>query len=799
MSATKRKCATCRFFQTSPISGQGWCTHPQRQTSSDVKILLRKDELACRDSWGSDLWVDAKAPDSQPAPRPAQPVADIILPIQKLSDEVTHVTTKDMPIVARDADQPDVIVQEASLFPEVTTPSEPATPDRDTNVAAYDDQAERARIMARGESDAVQHARSRMAQRQRRMVHLQRDPNLGTHSTPSHDITDIAPEREATKPEKPSRTPIEPVPPVPTDQVIASTSRTDRDRFDSIPEIKPDIELPRVVKTAASTPTTTPPTDEIVTEQPSAASTMSAYDAVWQRARQILREGKVTDDIETPAPVPVAKPRARRQPDPSARPEELPIATEPEVRTNERARMQRPVKPTPPVRPAIRASEAPIAPIAEPIVERRAAEPRVQAATPVDQPIARRAVAQRRPAPVAAPPKVTPQAPLQAEAPRASVSSVLARGISFQRAPREDDAPVTPIVDEPREAMTFASPDGQPSRRAQRVRQQAITPEITSEEPTPAAQLPDITFDDPIDEPIMGVPETPVPPKRSLFGRRRDVEPPREPIVAREEIAPARPIVQATRAVAPERPAEHQPMPATPTVASRPSMPPTPPVMRAAAQVEAALPAEDTRTFDLQDEAEFAAYRQRLFGTTRQEPRRPVITDRIVPDQRMTSRDINSPKTSPFRAGAFPEEARQPAPVDEPTRMEAMLDEPDDADLVEIENDFDLREVIANDIPAATLAYRIAPDIPRACRTCRDFRAAETPNGEAPSGRGWCVNSWAFAHRQMVNADELACKSTIGEWWLPKDSIWIPEEPQYQPTPRVAKLVTGREERRRSG
>ncbi|HET8523407.1 MAG TPA: hypothetical protein VFL82_09245 [Thermomicrobiales bacterium] len=62
---------------------------------------------------------------------------------------------------------------------------------------------------------------------------------------------------------------------------------------------------------------------------------------------------------------------------------------------------------------------------------------------------------------------------------------------------------------------------------------------------------------------------------------------------------------------------------------------------------------------------------------------------------------------------------------------------------------------------------QIAPDVPRMCRTCRDFRPAD--NGE----RGWCNNNWAFTHRRMVDADELPCESSLGCWWLPHDDIWL--------------------------
>lgn len=57
--------------------------------------------------------------------------------------------------------------------------------------------------------------------------------------------------------------------------------------------------------------------------------------------------------------------------------------------------------------------------------------------------------------------------------------------------------------------------------------------------------------------------------------------------------------------------------------------------------------------------------------------------------------------------------------------------------------------------------------VPRTCRSCRDFRPAE--NGE----RGWCNNNWAFHHRRMVDADDLPCETSFGSWWLPHDDSWL--------------------------
>jgi hypothetical protein len=61
----------------------------------------------------------------------------------------------------------------------------------------------------------------------------------------------------------------------------------------------------------------------------------------------------------------------------------------------------------------------------------------------------------------------------------------------------------------------------------------------------------------------------------------------------------------------------------------------------------------------------------------------------------------------------------------------------------------------------------LAPDLPRVCRTCRDFRPSES------GGRGWCANRWAFSHRRMVDAEDAApCATSFGNWWLPVDEVW---------------------------
>ncbi|MDP9363315.1 MAG: hypothetical protein M3Q10_03625, partial [Chloroflexota bacterium] len=70
---SKRKCGSCRFFQDSQLAASGWCHHPQRRTTSDIMIMVRRNELACRDQWSHDLWEDRGA--RAPSPAAASPLA----------------------------------------------------------------------------------------------------------------------------------------------------------------------------------------------------------------------------------------------------------------------------------------------------------------------------------------------------------------------------------------------------------------------------------------------------------------------------------------------------------------------------------------------------------------------------------------------------------------------------------------------------------------------------------------------------------------------------------------------------
>lgn len=159
MPEPKRQCQTCRFFQSAQLAGNGWCTHPSRQMESDVKILVRERELACRNAWGDDLWADSSSPAT--TPQPAESARRTFTYLNtRLDDEVTSVVDASArPAMASTGDD---VVTVTAVRPSDGPPPNSAN---DVNAAAVADQEERARVMARGNRDAIASARQRHVQR----------------------------------------------------------------------------------------------------------------------------------------------------------------------------------------------------------------------------------------------------------------------------------------------------------------------------------------------------------------------------------------------------------------------------------------------------------------------------------------------------------------------------------------------------------------------------------------------------------------------------------------------------------
>ena len=122
-------------------------------------------------------------------------------------------------------------------------------------------------------------------------------------------------------------------------------------------------------------------------------------------------------------------------------------------------------------------------------------------------------------------------------------------------------------------------------------------------------------------------------------------------------------------------------------------------------------------------------------------------------------------------ASVHHDDDRVPARIEPPTLLR-----PQPADFGEYGGWFDLQSV----------EPRLAPDLPRACETCRDFRPSE--NGE----RGWCANRDAFTLRTVVNATDLPCISSFGCWWVPFDDSWLSEagiRSHRNPTPLLDQTI----------
>lgn len=886
MAVQKRKCASCRYFQSAQLAGNGWCTHPKRQTSSDVRVLVRKDELACRNSWGSDLWISATAPDANTPEQPAaQLTEDIVIPPQKLDDVIESVVASDFaerPSASAsdddDASAEDVVVGEASLVPERREQSLPAqTVDEDDvagiNTAAHNDQAHRAQVIARGSLDAILQARERV---QRRRSGSRQSMPHATDSSDTHQPVSDDAQPDTTQPQQSAahqqdrRSPLErqraqsgrayndPTPPVPVSETRVDDGEGnpggyDADIFDSVPEIDPDVELPhideatrqRIEQEQAAIDGVGGP-DEILPEEQ-----LSSYDLVLQRARAIRAAARAERDLRPARGGMVhkgARQSSRRTPQPTSRHEQrhevtaVP-ATQPvedvPSRSMPEAEASLPAEVRAVNRPDVDDHENP--------------GTRFDMKLLITQDVSFRRQRRAEPQPPVDPPLDTPVAD-DPDTPEESVLPV-PRRIPFFR--RRKSPAKQELVDEHSAADWLPdarTPDDLVAETVAESQDWDVAALQTSDdEPAPALDEPTADEADESDE--SGQVITPVSKEvqasfgsghhRELYGyRREELSSPRERGDAKARPASQEPASSHwTRSDYRIRASQHAESPTLPDIDVEED--------NDYRDLDAASPVEDRYALPLAEERESAgdnewsaswsfepqtnlreadamdAFRARLFGKTSstRETRPAVTTFAPVADTRnefvrapepAERADVVSLQRSPLRASSFSRPARGELPENaagEPVtsqsadvaprvnRLDTLVAEADvaiDADLdhdpmSDADPDFDIREVLAHHGDLLDMTIGLAPELPRACRTCRDYRPAE--NGD----RGWCANTYAFTHRQMVNADDLACQSTIGCWWLPYDEIWLPEEPVSTPTPRVAKMVTDGTGRKRSG
>lgn len=745
------------------MAGNGWCTHPKRQLSSDVRILVRHGELACRNSWGNDFWEDRDAGD-HPVAASAPPAPHVEAPSTaraSFDDEVTSVVTSDAAGSSRPGES-DIVVEQTSLLPD-----EPSSVTRggyrpgDPNEAAHQDQLERVDLIRRGSRDAIERARERHRLRRGHQEPVaepdDEDEPAPSATTEPHrafapddfvetespsrsrprqttagneDDRDVVLQEHATPPSLRGRrlrrsrgphtaTPDDAVPTsdVSPETVQQTTRHADDPRFDSVPEIKPEIDLSRLRRREPEQPA------QPSQAAPAANEAASAYDEVLKRAQAIKAAAKAEREArQQQSRRPIAVPlRQRAEPAPVIEPEPEPNGE--------------------PIAFSMDAYDAPDEP--QGTTEPDASSPQPTWLTTSSTIRFRR--------PQAAAPVETPQDPWEPEVgteadshdheilpepvirrrwwrgllPGRQRTNHLTASDAYEDVEQWDDAP----VDEPLPVSGVAYAGSEDDAWTEDDDDRDLDAKASQDE------------DDAWD----------------LAGTWMESEPDPTPVITTSDAAFAEDghhFVERRYTDAPWRGEAADEQPPHTISATEPHYEP----------------------LDLADTEVFSAFRSRLFAGP-------------GPDDGAPHSHVTWTAPGPV---TVPSRHREDAPASRAKRVsiraEDLLEDPHDAMYdPPVDPSFDVRAIVAQQGDLLDMTISVAPEIPRVCATCRSYRASE--QGE----RGWCTNSWAFTHRQMVNAVDLACQSTIGCWWLPADDVvWLEDATRTslaEPTPRVDRLV----------
>jgi hypothetical protein len=152
------------------------------------------------------------------------------------------------------------------------------------------------------------------------------------------------------------------------------------------------------------------------------------------------------------------------------------------------------------------------------------------------------------------------------------------------------------------------------------------------------------------------------------------------------------------------------------------------------------------------DDPEIDELEERPATLQRRPMRYPDTTDRL--DHVFAGHRDNEPMLMEPPQHRAEARSRAAAPI-RFTQHKAMFDET-----------FDIGDTISED-DGEPHAYELASRVSKACWTCRSFRAADEGR------RGWCMNEWAPTHRQMVDAEDIACHT-----WIPPVDRIVPETPR---------------------
>ena len=264
------------------MAGSGWCNHPRRRPSSDVMLMVRRNELACRNTWDDDLWeapLAASNPNGHGPPKEARAIVPIRPERPATEDEIAAALSArslmpelEIPDPARE----DVVVGEGPSMRLEPRPRAMAADRRpDLELEPEPEQDDRATILAQDTRAAIFKARER---HRSRAVTRTRPMELPLHEPATMPTPEQPSAAEAALEPSPIASPdAESMPAatarfdapearVPPDAAATSPAASsadqraaapapdlpfrperpgDGDRFDSVPERRTDVELPR--------------------------------------------------------------------------------------------------------------------------------------------------------------------------------------------------------------------------------------------------------------------------------------------------------------------------------------------------------------------------------------------------------------------------------------------------------------------------------------------------------------------------------------------------------------------------
>lgn len=281
-----KRCETCAFYTPGDLKGQGWCMHPKRQQTGGMLLLVRARALDCRNSWGEDYWT---------------PQGATLSPVPPVSPPATDATAAHAP----GAD--DLVIQQATPTRNdgaaMTNASKIAHDDDESiNHAALSDQEDRAHVMARGAREAILRARERKKERTVRQPRVTAMPTADMEAGDWSDFDDagdaVTDDTVLGVRHQPAVDPFrrsynDPAPPVPSRELPPArgiVSSAHDDRFDSVPQVREDIVLPRPAHLAGEPMRSAAQqgVDDHAADLPDNPA-LSSYDRVLQRARRLQR------------------------------------------------------------------------------------------------------------------------------------------------------------------------------------------------------------------------------------------------------------------------------------------------------------------------------------------------------------------------------------------------------------------------------------------------------------------------------------------------------------------------------